>query len=233
MGSRTATASQPSTTVGGALPAARGAVLAGDNGRRCRGAATRAPGSVRPCRRLFEWQRHRAGAGAAPSRARSQPGAGQHLAGPDPDFRGVGAFWRWLAAGAPSDRAFLEAFFLWVYTPRAHADGTVGRFVEAGLAFPHPAVHRSLPAHDRRDPGARHLLTAYPTAHRTHARRRWRARRRHPPPRFGLVVAERVPDATFVALPGEVHLPFQESPPAFNTRVDAFWARSRPTSEED
>src|SRR3712207_7358274 len=29
-------------------------------------------------------------------------------------------FWRWLAEVAPSERAFFEAFFTWVYTPRAH-----------------------------------------------------------------------------------------------------------------
>ena len=46
-------------------------------------------------------------------------------------------FWRWLAEVAPSERAFFEGFFTWVYTPRAHADGTVGQIVEEALAFPH------------------------------------------------------------------------------------------------
>ena len=45
------------------------------------------------------------------------------------------------------------------------------------------------------------------------------------PPRFGQVVAERIPGAEFVVLPGEAHQPFQESPDAFNARIDAFWAK--------
>jgi pimeloyl-ACP methyl ester carboxylesterase len=32
----------------------------------------------------------------------------------------------------------LEAFFPWIYTPRAHADGTVEQMIEEALAFPHP-----------------------------------------------------------------------------------------------
>src|SRR3712207_4523372 len=36
----------------------------------------------------------------------------------------------WLVAVAPSERAFLEGFFLDLYTPRAHEDGTVGAFIE-------------------------------------------------------------------------------------------------------
>ena len=47
-------------------------------------------------------------------------------------------FWHWLADVAPSERAMLEAFFLWVYTPRAHADGMVEQIIEEALAFPHP-----------------------------------------------------------------------------------------------
>ncbi|EFL36646.1 conserved hypothetical protein, partial [Streptomyces viridochromogenes DSM 40736] len=52
------------------------------------------------------------------------------MARPDPYFRAVARFWHWMAERAPSERAMLEAFFLWVYTPRAHADGMVDRFVE-------------------------------------------------------------------------------------------------------
>src|ERR687892_727380 len=56
---------------------------------------------------------------------------------PDALFRSQLNFWRWLADVAPSERAFFEAFFTWVYTPRAHADGTVDQIVEEALAFPH------------------------------------------------------------------------------------------------
>ena len=44
-------------------------------------------------------------------------------------------FWRWLAEVAPSERAFYEAFFTWVYTPRAHADDTADQIIEEALAF--------------------------------------------------------------------------------------------------
>ena len=45
---------------------------------------------------------------------------------------------RWMLAAAPSEREALEAFFLWVYTPRAHNDGTVSQLIDEALAFPHP-----------------------------------------------------------------------------------------------
>ena len=38
---------------------------------------------------------------------------------PDALWRSQLNFWRWLAEVAPSERAFFEAFFTWVYTPRA------------------------------------------------------------------------------------------------------------------
>ena len=59
------------------------------------------------------------------------------LAAWDPYLRKVGRFWRWLIEAAPSERAFLEAFFLWIYTPRAHNDGTVAQLIDEVLAFPH------------------------------------------------------------------------------------------------
>ena len=43
---------------------------------------------------------------------------------------------------AASERAFLEDFFLWIYTPRAHNDGTVDQFIEEVLAFPAQAGRR-------------------------------------------------------------------------------------------
>src|SRR5918998_5576044 len=56
---------------------------------------------------------------------------------PDALWRSQLSFWRWLAEVAPSERAFLGGFFTWVYTPRAHADGTVDQIVEEALVFPH------------------------------------------------------------------------------------------------
>ena len=78
---------------------------------------------------------------------------------------------RVLSAGCrtrPGERAFLEAFFLWVYTPRAHADGTVEQIIEEALAFPHQqsteAFQAQLDAF---------LSTTRPTAWRRSPRRRW------------------------------------------------------------
>jgi 3-oxoadipate enol-lactonase len=128
---------------------------------------------------------------------------------------------QWLAEAAPSERAFLEFFFLDIYTPRAHEDGTVAAFVDEVLAFPHKQSARDLqryldplPHHDTTarlpqitaptlvlaggiDPGAR--------------------------PALGSVVADAVPGAVFEVWATESHQPFQEVPERWNARVDAFW----------
>jgi len=41
------------------------------------------------------------------------------------------------AGAAPSERALLAGFFLALYTPRAHDDGTVAALIDEVLAFPH------------------------------------------------------------------------------------------------
>ena len=56
---------------------------------------------------------------------------------PDSYLRTWLRFVGWLVAAAPGEREFLEGFFLDVYTPRAHADGTVATFIEQVIAFPH------------------------------------------------------------------------------------------------
>ena len=43
----------------------------------------------------------------------------------------------WQATLAPDERAFLECFFLLVYTPRARNSGMVSQIIEDALAFPH------------------------------------------------------------------------------------------------
>ena len=79
---------------------------------------------------------------------------------------------------APSDRAMLEAFFLWIYTPRAHADGMVAADHRGGARLPLPAAGGGLPAAARRLDGARHRRPAA-ADHRPDAGRRRRARRAH------------------------------------------------------
>src|SRR5919109_5323551 len=52
-------------------------------------------------------------------------------------FRSQLNFWRWLPESSPSEHAFFEAFFTWVYTPRAHADGSVDQIIQEAMAFPY------------------------------------------------------------------------------------------------
>jgi pimeloyl-ACP methyl ester carboxylesterase len=139
----------------------------------------------------------------------------------DAYFTAMTRFWHWLATEAPDERAMQEAFLLWIYTPRAHADGMVQRIIDETLASPFPqpaeAFQRQLEAfmqHDTLDrlPGitAPTLVLAGDQDIAT-------------PPRLGRVVAETIPGARFEVMAGEAHQPFQEVPDVFNARVDAFW----------
>jgi 3-oxoadipate enol-lactonase len=139
----------------------------------------------------------------------------------DPYLRSWLLFVRWLVEFAPSQRAFLEGFFLDIYTARAHNDGTVATFIDAVLAFPHEQARADLQRyldafldHDTTDRlpqvTAPTLVLAGgkdPTAR----------------PELGRVVAEAIPGAVFEVLEDEAHQPFQEVPAAWNARVDAFW----------
>jgi pimeloyl-ACP methyl ester carboxylesterase len=140
---------------------------------------------------------------------------------PDALFRSQLNFWRWLAEVAPSERAFFEAFFTWVYTPRAHADGTVGQIIEEALAFPHQQSVEAFQAqvdvcltHDTAD---RLPEIAAPTLILSGELDIIL------PPRFGRSVAAGIPNTRFDVMPGEAHQPFQEVPDEFNARVEAFW----------
>ena len=140
---------------------------------------------------------------------------------PDALWRSQLNFWRWLPEAAPSERAFFEAFFTWVYTPRAHADGTVDQLVEEALAFPHgqsvEAFRVQVDACRGHDAADRLSQIAVPTlvlAGEFDVIL---------PPRFGHAVADAIPGARFEVLPGEAHQPFQEVPDEWNARVDAFW----------
>jgi pimeloyl-ACP methyl ester carboxylesterase len=139
----------------------------------------------------------------------------------DPYLRSWLRFVEWLVDAAPDERTFLEAFFLDIYTARAHNDGTVAAFIDEVLAFPYKQsaedVHRFLADvwnHDttERLPGitAPTLVLAGgrdPTAR----------------PVLGRAVAEAIPGAVFEVMEEESHQPFQEVPEQWNARVDAFW----------
>jgi pimeloyl-ACP methyl ester carboxylesterase len=140
---------------------------------------------------------------------------------PDPYLYKWGRFVRWLGEVAPSERAFLEGFFLDIYTPRAHNDGTVDQIIDEALAFPHKQatedLQRSLDAFLDHDTSDRLPQIAAPTlvlagGLDTTSR-----------PELCRAVAELIPDARFEVMEDESHQPFQEAPDEWNARVDAFW----------
>ena len=139
----------------------------------------------------------------------------------DEYFRTTLDTFRWLVDAAPSERAALEAFFLWVYTPRAHDDGTVAAIIDEALASPSDqppeAFRRQLEAftsHFLLDELSRISVPTLVLAGGIDL---------VSPPRYGKEVAGAIPGAAFEVWEDEAHQPFQESPDAFNGRVDAFW----------
>jgi pimeloyl-ACP methyl ester carboxylesterase len=142
---------------------------------------------------------------------------------PDAYFRSMLTAFRWLVTGAPSERAMLESFFLWVYTPRAHANGMVEAIIEEALEFPHPQKPEEFQAqidaflrHDTRDRlHGIHVPTLVLTG----------ALDIIAPPRYGRIVADLIPGAEFVVMPDEAHQPFQEVPEEFDALAEAFWHR--------
>jgi 3-oxoadipate enol-lactonase len=139
----------------------------------------------------------------------------------DPYFRSWLLFIRWLVDVAPSERAFLEGFYLDIYTARAHNDGTVDQFIEEVLAFPHKQSTEDLQGfldafvdHDTTD---RLREISAPTLVLAGGR----DVTSRPP--LGRAVAERIAGARFEVMEEEAHQPFQEVPDEWNARVDAFW----------
>ena len=139
----------------------------------------------------------------------------------DAFFRAAVKSWRWLPEVAPSERAFLEAFYVWIYTPRAHEDGTVDKIIEEVLAFPHQpsveAIQRSIDAFLGHDTASRLSQIAVPTLVLAGGLDLIT------PPRYGRAVADAIPGARFEVLAEEAHQPFQEVPDLFNATVDTFW----------
>lgn len=145
---------------------------------------------------------------------------------PDPYLRAWGLFVRSFAEVAPSERAFLEGFFLWIYTARAHNDGTVEQIIEEVLAFPHKQTTEDLQRyidafvdHDTTDRLPQISAPALVIAGGRDITSR---------PPLCRAVAERIPGARFEVMEDEAHQPFQEVPDEWNTRVDAFWREVEP-----
>jgi len=139
----------------------------------------------------------------------------------DPYLRSWGLFVRWLADVAPSERAFLEGFFLNIYTARAHNDGTVEQIIDEVLTFPHKQatedMQRFLDAFLRHDTSKRLPQVVAPTLVLAGGRDTTSR------PELCRAVAELIPGARFEVMEEEAHQPFQEVPDEWNARVDAFW----------
>ncbi|HKR69027.1 MAG TPA: alpha/beta fold hydrolase [Streptosporangiaceae bacterium] len=140
---------------------------------------------------------------------------------PDAYMRTASSCLRWLAEAAPSERAFLEAFALWLYTPRSYEDGAVDKFIEETLAFPHKpsaeALQRGLDAFAAHDTADRLASIRVPTLVLAGGQDIIT------PPHVGRLVADAIPRARLEILVGQAHLPFQEAPDLFNEDVDGFW----------
>ena len=148
----------------------------------------------------------------------------------DPYLRSWALFVRWLVEFAPSERAFLEGFFLDIYTARAHNDGMVDQVIEEVLAFPYKQatedVQRFLDAFIRHDTTDRLPEISAPTLVLAGGRDSTSR------PEVCRAVAELIPGARFEVLEEEAHQPFQEVPDEWNARVDAFWREVDRTNTE-
>ena len=139
----------------------------------------------------------------------------------DAYFKAMADSWRWMIDSAPDERSFYEAFLVWVYTARAHDDGTVDQIIAEAMAFPHQqppeAMQRAIDAFRDHDLLERLSEIAVPTlvvAGENDLITR---------PPLGRQVSEAIPNARFELMEGEAHQPFQEVPDRFNALVDAFW----------
>jgi len=139
----------------------------------------------------------------------------------DPYLRSWGLFVRWLAEAAPSERAFLEMFFLNIYTARAHNEGMVEQVIEEVLEFPHKQTTedllRSLDAFMDHDTTGRLQQISAPTLVLAGGRDTTSR------PELCREVADLIPGARFEVMKEEAHQPFQEVPDEWNARVDDFW----------
>lgn len=139
----------------------------------------------------------------------------------DAYFEAMGRAWRWMVANAPSERAFLEAFFVWIYTRRAHLDGTVSQIVEESLAFPHAAsadaIQRTIDAFLEHETAGRLPGISVPALVLAGAEDV------ATPPHYSREVADLIPGSRFEVWDGEAHQPMQEAADRFNRRVAEFW----------
>ena len=124
--------------------------------------------------------------------------------------------------GGPGRADLPRGVLLWIYTARAHNDGTVDRFIEEVLAFPYKQstedLHRFLDAFYEH-PGTTDRLPQITAPTLVLAGGRDLTMR----PEVCRAVAEGIPGAVFEVMEEEAHQPFQEVPDQWNARVDSFW----------
>jgi pimeloyl-ACP methyl ester carboxylesterase len=125
--------------------------------------------------------------------------------------------WAWTARRAESDEQFIRSMLLWVYTRRAHLDGSIETWVAQALAEEHPqstdAFLRSIDAIAAHDTADRLAALTAPTLVIAGDEDLI-----FPPPVQHDLVA-RLPNARLELLPGEAHQPFQEAPETFDRLV--------------
>lgn len=142
-------------------------------------------------------------------------------AAPDAYLRTWGRSIRWLSEVAPSEREFLEMFFLDIYTARAHNEGLVDLVIEEVLAFPHQQatedMQRFLDAFMEHDTSALLPRVSAPTLVLAGGRDSTTR------PDLCRQVADLIPGARFEVMADQAHQPFQETPEEWNARVVAFW----------
>lgn len=141
---------------------------------------------------------------------------------PDRYFEAMVRMFSWTMDVAPDPHAFLEAFYLWIYTADAHESGMVDQMIEEALAFPHPQSPESM--HQQLEAWGNH--TTLDRLGRVTAPTLVIAGGRDvvSPPHLGKAVADAIPGAEFEVWPAAAHQPFQEDPATFNARLEAFWA---------
>lgn len=130
--------------------------------------------------------------------------------------------WAWTAQRAESDEQFARSMLLWVYTRRAHADGSIERWVDQALTEEHPqpldAFLRTIEAiadHDTADRLGELDTPTLVIAGDEDAIF---------PPAVQRELAGRIAGARLELLPGEAHQPFQEAPYHFDRLAVEFLA---------
>ena len=138
----------------------------------------------------------------------------------DPYYRSWVRFVQWLVEYAPSERAFLEGFFLDIYTrghtttaPSTSSSRRCSRFLTSRRRWTCSATltPSSTTTRPTACPRSRSRRSCSPAA-------ATRARARARPPR-----GRADPPAQFEVMEEEFHQPFQEIPDEWNVRVNTFW----------